>query len=377
MHHAPWIDPRRMQSANQVDVNSSQPQNEGDSIGSIIFKGIMSPSGTQNGTYYQYLVNQSQVEMGVPVNSGQSKVENTTTTTTTTQKPPSESSKSNVTVVKQLDTTKGVITRHLYESGHIDSPEICPDNGETIKLLIIITSAPVHREARLAIRQTWGHFGSRRDIAVAFLVGAAGQTLDDSIAAENYMYNDIIRGRFVDSYNNLTLKTISMLEWVDEHCPKASFILKTDDDMFINVPKLLQFAEKKHADKRTIYGRLAKKWKPIRNKKSKYYVSLEQYKPPIFPQFTTGPAYLLTSDCVSDLYKKALNLTYLKLEDVYTTGIVAQEVNVKRVLVNEFLNRRIAFNACNIKKSISLHMIKPPEMFDLWKKLLDTTVKCK
>lgn len=56
-----------------VDVNSSQPQNEGDSIGSIIFKGIMSPSGTQNGTYYQYLVNQSQVEMGVPVNSGQSK----------------------------------------------------------------------------------------------------------------------------------------------------------------------------------------------------------------------------------------------------------------------------------------------------------------
>lgn len=191
------------------------------------------------------------------------------------------------------------------------------------------------------------------------------------------MYNDIIRGRFVDSYNNLTLKTISMLEWVDDNCPKASFVLKTDDDMFINVPKLLQFTEKKHTDKRTIYGRLAKKWKPIRNKKSKYYVSLEQYKPAIFPQFTTGPAYLMTSDCVADLYNKALNLTYLKLEDVYTTGIVAQEVNVKRVLVNEFLNRRIAFNACNIKKSISLHMIKPPEQFDLWKKLLDTTVKCK
>lgn len=191
------------------------------------------------------------------------------------------------------------------------------------------------------------------------------------------MYNDIIRGRFVDSYNNLTLKTISMLEWVDQNCPKASFVLKTDDDMFINVPKLLQFTEKKHADKRTIYGRLAKKWKPIRNKKSKYYVSLEQYKPAIFPQFTTGPAYLMTTDCVTDLYNKALNLTYLKLEDVYTTGIVAQEVNVKRILVNEFLNRRIAFNACNIKKSISLHMIKPPEQFDLWKKLLDTTVKCK
>lgn len=146
--------------------------------------------------------------------------------------------------------------------------------------------------------------------------------MDDVIAAENYMYNDIIRGRFVDSYNNLTLKTISMLEWVDDNCPKASFILKTDDDMFINVPKLLQFVEKKQSDKRTIYGRLAKKWKPIRNKKSKYYVSPEQYRPPIFPAFTTGPAYLMTRDCVKDLYNKALNETYLKLEDVYTTGIV-------------------------------------------------------
>lgn len=134
--------------------------------------------------------------------------------------------------MKPLDTTKGVITRDIYESGHIDSPLICPDKGEAVKLLIIITSAPVHREARLAIRQTWGHFGTRRDIAIAFLVGAAGQSLDDAIVAENYMYNDLIRGRFVDSYNNLTLKTISMLEWVDEYCPKASFVLKTDDGKF-------------------------------------------------------------------------------------------------------------------------------------------------
>lgn len=46
------------------EVNSSQPHNEADSISSIIFKGVVSPAGTVNGTYFQYLVNQSQVEMG-------------------------------------------------------------------------------------------------------------------------------------------------------------------------------------------------------------------------------------------------------------------------------------------------------------------------
>jgi hypothetical protein len=126
--------------------------------------------------------------------------------------------KPNSTAIKFLDTTKGVITRDLYESGHIDSPS-CPDHGETIKLLIVITSAPPHRDMRLAIRQTWGHFSTRRDIKIVFLVGTSNDdekvhqttfvdftskrynsTIQLKIAAENFMYNDIIRGKFVGMY---------------------------------------------------------------------------------------------------------------------------------------------------------------------------------
>lgn len=119
------------------------------------------------------------------------------------------------------------------------------------------------------------------------------------------------------------------------------------------------------------------RWKPIRNKRSKYYVSPQQYFPSVFPQFTTGPAYLISGSAIHDLYIKALEQTYLKLEDVFTTGIVAQLVNVKRIHVNEFLNRRIAFNPCNLRKAISIHMVKANEQFDLWKKLMDTNTKCK
>lgn len=281
---------------------------------------------------------------------------------------------------KILDTTKGVRTSDIYESGYTQpNADVCGVNyGQHIRLLIVISSAPAHRDARLAIRQTWGHYATRRDIVIVFILGkTSSQSIEDSLEAETYMYNDIIRGQFIDSYNNLTLKTVSTLEWVESYCHRVSFVLKTDDDMFINVPKLLSFIDKHQTDKRTIYGRLAKKWKPIRNKKSKYYVSPQQYYPPVFPPFTTGPAYLLTSDSVHDLYKKALNQTYLKLEDVFTTGIVAQLVNIRRIHVTEFLNRRIAFNACSIRKAISIHMVKSNEQYDLWKKLLDTNTKCK
>ncbi|XP_046405932.1 beta-1,3-galactosyltransferase 5-like [Ischnura elegans] len=274
---------------------------------------------------------------------------------------------------------RGVITSSLYDAGFdTASTQLCEDAGSGMQLLVLVTSAPRHADARMAIRQTWGHYGVRRDMSIGFLVANPkdNETVRQ-LEAESALYSDIIRAKFVDSYVNLTLKTISMFEWVDTYCPKVHFVLKTDDDMFINVPRLLSFINKHSGDKRTIYGRLAKKWKPIRNKKSKYYVSPQQYKPAVFPDFTTGPAYLLTSDTIHDLYVTTLNRTYLHLEDVYTTGIVAQDLKIKRVHANEFMNRRILFHACNIQKGISIHMVKYPEQFDLWKKLLDGRAKCK
>nr|XP_023013772.1 beta-1,3-galactosyltransferase 5 isoform X2 [Leptinotarsa decemlineata] len=276
------------------------------------------------------------------------------------------------------DLTKGIAAEIIYESGHVDlNSQICPNLGKNLKLLIAVTSAPSHDTARLAVRETWGHFAIRKDIAIAFMLGAtSNQTLNDKIEQEQEIYGDIIRGKFVDTYDNLTLKTISMLEWVDNFCSKAQFVLKTDDDMFINVSRLLAFIAKHKPEQRAIYGRLASKWKPVRNKKSKYYISLQQYKPPVFPDFTTGPAYLFPAQISKELYVASLNYTYFKLEDVFVTGIVANGLKIKRVHAPEFLNKRISFTPCNIQKEISIHMVKSAEQYDLWKKLHDVA-KCK
>ncbi|KAJ8918739.1 hypothetical protein NQ315_015059 [Exocentrus adspersus] len=294
------------------------------------------------------------------------------------QPAPSHQSNSTNSTNQGPDLTRGVAAEIIYEAGHVDvNSQICPDLGKNIKLLIAVTSAPSHESARLAVRETWGHFAIRKDIAIAFMLGAtSNQSLNDQINKEQDLYGDIIRGKFIDTYDNLTLKTISMLEWVDNYCPKASFVLKTDDDMFINVSRLLAFIAKHKPEQRAIYGRLAKKWKPIRNKKSKYYISPQQYKPSVFPDFTTGPAYLLPAQISKELYVSALNHTYFKLEDVFVTGIVANGLKIKRIHASEFLNKRISFTPCNIQKEISIHMVKSAEQYDLWKKLHDVA-KCK
>ncbi|XP_037709465.1 beta-1,3-galactosyltransferase 5 isoform X3 [Drosophila subpulchrella] len=272
------------------------------------------------------------------------------------------------------------LVRTIYEPGHldneIDKERICPRGGLYTKLLVLITSAVHHEAARMSIRQTWMHYGSRRDVGMAFILGrTTNQTLNKVIEQEDFMYRDLIRGHFIDSYNNLTLKTISLLEWTDLHCPKAKYLLKTDDDMFINVPKLITLMSTLKAN-RSIYGRRAENWKPIRNKWSKYHISFAQYGKATFPFFTTGPAYLLTGDIVHALYLQSLNTAFLKLEDVFTTGIVAESLDIRRVNVREIANTRTKFEACHIRDRISIHMVRNNEQFELWKMLLDDTIKC-
>lgn len=125
---------------------------------------------------------------------------------------------------------------------------------------------------------------------------------------------------------------------------------------------------------------------PIRRKLKgqKNAVSPDEYSLSKYPSFTAGGSYLISRAAIHDLYVKALTLPYLKLEDVFVTGIVAQLMNVKRVHAfekyNIALNQSIAFDTpfemCNFHKMISVHGVRPDKQYDLWKKQMDTTIRC-
>ncbi|XP_057376217.1 uncharacterized protein LOC130697316 [Daphnia carinata] len=271
-----------------------------------------------------------------------------------------------------------VLTRSLYQAGHYLPPkDVCPEQGEGMKLMILVTTAPGHAAQREAVRSTWGHVAFRRDVGMAFMVGTSkNQSENMLVQQENFIYGDIIQGRFIDTYNNLTLKTISMLEWSWEHCGRARFLLKTDDDMYIHMPVLLSILDGAANRRRTIMGKLAKKWKPIRNVTSKYYISPTQFKPAMYPDFNTGPAYILTNDIVEPLYQAALNETFFKLEDVFVTGMVAGPLKIQHINYPQFFNRRLKLDTCAVAKLASVHMVKTHEMFDLWKRLSDGLTRC-
>jgi hypothetical protein len=287
-------------------------------------------------------------------------------------------------ISEKNESTKVVKVTDLYEPGFSHAKaELCLMDGMDVKLLIIIISAPGHFNQRAAIRLTWGHYTLRSDVAIAFLIGKTDdEDVKKKMELEMNLYDDILLANFKDSYKNLTLKTMAMLEWTSSYCSKADYLLKADDDMFINVGNLLKFIESKgEEDKKEpkFYGRLVEGWKPVRSEDSQYFLPFDQFSESTFPDFVTGPAYLFSTGIVQSFFEKGMESRFLQLEDVFMTGVIAEAMNVTRVRVAEFEN--IAINVektsrCELSKYISIHMIGYHEQFAIWRKILDGKTEC-
>jgi hypothetical protein len=273
--------------------------------------------------------------------------------------------------------------KDVYPSGFsYPNLELCLLDGMGVKLLIIVMSAPANFLQRKAIRQTWGHYAHRSDVIIAFLIGETNQTdIVDGLKQEMALYNDILQANLKDSYQNLTLKTMAMLEWTSSYCSMAEYLLKSDDDMFINVDNLLEFIDK--IDRRAepkIYGHLIENRTLVdRNEKSKHFVPYDQFSENRFPPYVAGPAYLFSTVIAKSFFQKGMETRFMPIEDAFMTGLIAEEMNVTRVKVNEFQSFKIELvktSRCVLSKYISIHMVSYHEQFEIWRKVSDGKTGC-
>ena len=116
-------------------------------------------------------------------------------------------------------------------------------------LLVVVCSAVKNFEARQAIRNSWAKDQTvLKDVSVVFLVGQLlnSDGTDRRLAGESEKFGDILQEGFIDSYANLTVKSLMLLKWFGQNCDgdqlratqQVQYVFKTDDDMYINLVKL-------------------------------------------------------------------------------------------------------------------------------------------
>ncbi|XP_051164685.1 beta-1,3-galactosyltransferase 1-like [Leptopilina boulardi] len=249
-------------------------------------------------------------------------------------------------------------------------------------LIIAVCSAVSNEKARLAIRETWANryhsdMTYNSTVKVVFILGQSdNETLNNSVAEESEKYNDIIQEKFYDTYNNLTLKSVALLKWVTSYCETSKYLMKTDDDMFINIPKLLETLNARPRSNGTLIGCLICGAKPISDPKNKWYTPKYMYSEKTYPNYLSGTAYVMSLDVAARLYKQALRTPILHLEDVYITGVCAKWAKLQPVNHPGFSYVPRKSDACEFKRVITAHKVSPINMHTVWNKFNDLNITC-
>ena len=193
-------------------------------------------------------------------------------------------------------------------------------------IVTYVQSSAVNGYRRYLIRKTWGDrlisHGEYR-IQVMFVIGRYTlhvkhpQSVLD-LHEENRQYGDILYVPDVlDTYDNLTLKEIQGKRWISEHAQKARYVLKVDDDVFINTRAWIIEVEKLDSG---FYARRCPKRTCIICK-----IWTGQIP------FCSGSGYLMTKETLDALVKAVDSAPLFKRDDRFFTGFVRSKTEVKLI----------------------------------------------
>lgn len=254
-------------------------------------------------------------------------------------------------------------------------PRSPPCEDPTMPLVALVTSAPHHFAQRDAIRLTWGTAQP-----TFFFLGIAKQDhvmqLEENLQ-ESKLYNDIIVSGFIDTYDNLTLKTSSLLRWVSDRCARAAYVMKADDDVFVNPwllrKKLAFYTLRNYA----LIGQKNVNSKPVRDQLDKWYLPPSLYSAELFPEYLGGPVYIIRGDIVSQMYERSFEIPLINLEDVYYTFLIAKEslnYNLTHERSIQTYNSWRRNDICSYWRSVALHRRTPEEIMHIWQTLYQVSI---
>ncbi|XP_037774320.1 lactosylceramide 1,3-N-acetyl-beta-D-glucosaminyltransferase-like, partial [Penaeus monodon] len=201
--------------------------------------------------------------------------------------------------------------------------------------LLVLNMMPVSvgdAEARARVRRMWG---AREVVASTrlrplFLVGESRDAEQQRrLQDESDEYHDVIQVGFVDSYLNLTLKTLSALHWKHTRCRHVPWLLKSDADVFMNPWSVSETLQKATEDIvcRVLYARIV--CRPHTCKDKRWIIPPELYPHDHYPPYCNGPVYAVNQNFIQTVLPAASAKNPFPMEDAYFTGILVQGTGLR------------------------------------------------
>jgi beta-1,3-galactosyltransferase 1 len=230
---------------------------------------------------------------------------------------------------------------------------------------------------RNAVRKTWGSEAIKSNINVFFVIA---EPKDDKtqkeLESEAFVNKDMIQFGFRDSYYNTTLKHSALLRWAQQNCLHSKYIMKTDDDIIVNIDHLLKNV---HKLRNGMTGALFGGTKPIRDVNYPWFVPECLFPDVYYPDYMSGTSYVMTKNIIKPLIETLDEYSgpVFHIDDAFITGVVAEKAGIKRYQSDKF-----AFNnqcqertdVCFMFNAFSLvECSSGDNMIEFWNKWRQTT----
>ena len=287
----------------------------------------------------------------------------------------------------QHDIHREVIQRYLYAGYHqkgadlgrdypmmLDNPNVCKHPGPIKAIFLIHSNTYINFVSRAALRDTWLSItrNNTSNFRHVFLLGTTMDRNNSMVEEESATYGDILQQEYVDSHRNLTLKTVMGLRWVRQNCPRAEFVIKVDDDIFLNTEHwlgLLRLNPPQISDH--MFGYCIINNYPERHPSSKYFVPASVWPERRYPPYCIGGSYGLSQNLVRHVVEESYRFPYLPVEDAFVGACLQRRgfgvYNPPDLYFGHLNSGLKERNTCKLKAMYyTLHLISPTVMRQLW-----------
>lgn len=267
----------------------------------------------------------------------------------------------------------------------LDDTSVCRNSKPFILLLVPV--APSDVTARNIIRSSWGRRAEVRDQLVQTLffvgvrTGAGSEHLQELLRQENQQHHDLIQSNFIDSYRNLTIKTMMMLEWLSAHCSSsATFAVKVDSDMFLHIPNLVDLLLRPNTPKSGYMTGLVWWHSPVlRNPSNKFYMPMEVIAESAYPPYPLGMTYILSLDLPRKILDVSRQIKPIYIEDAYL-GMCLKRLRISPTeppRKDMFLvDAQHPLSPCALSRVIATTTISMPQMMSYWRRSQQPETHC-
>lgn len=265
----------------------------------------------------------------------------------------------------------------------MDDSKTCKTTNPFLTLMVPV--APADVEARYTIRRTWG--GKKiilgQLVETIFIVGLPGgndaSQQQERLKRESEQYRDLIQSNFQDSYRNLTIKTMVMLEWLAQHCGKANYAIKIDSDMLLHVENLVTLLLDPKTPKENYMTGLVWWHSPVlRNPFNKFYMPRDVIAEPEYPPYPLGMAYVMSLDLPKKILTVSPQIKPIYIEDAYLgmclklLGIPPTDPPEERMFQ---VTPQHPLSSCDLSKVIAMTTTGSSQIETYWQRIKQG-VKC-